>query len=157
MLYGTIALDQNGAIGLKNKIPWKVQADLEWFKELTLGHTIVIGANTYKYLPKLKNRKILVLSTKLNDSWYNCDSDTSMATVKNPNKILELKSDRKIFIAGGAKIYQTFLPYIDSLFVTHINGVHDGDVFMPPYKHFFTKERFVREFDGGHIVKCYSK
>lgn len=157
MLYGTVAIDENNVIGFGDKIPWKVPSDLEWFKELTLGHTIVVGANTYKYLPRLKNRKILVLSTKLNDSWYNYDFDTSMATIKNENKILELRNDRKIFIAGGARVYETFLPYIDSLFVTHIKGLHDGDVFMPPYKHFFTKERFVRQLGGEHIVKCYSK
>lgn len=156
MLTATVAMSLNRAIGKDGKIPWHVSDDLKWFKELTWNKTIVIGSNTYLKLPPIKNRKILVLSSRLNDSWYNYKADTCLATIKNKDEILELSKNREIIVAGGAKVYEGFLPYIDMFYVTHINGHYDGDVHMPMFEHLFNKKEVIKEF-GSHQVIKYSK
>jgi len=61
-----------------------------------------------------------------------------------------------LIVAGGAKTYINLLPYIDEFYVTHVTGSYDGDIFMPPFEHMFSKNEVVKEFDG-HKVICYSK
>ena len=149
------AMSENRVIGNKGQIPWRISNDFKWFKEFTFNKTILVGSNTYKTLPILPNRKILVLSNKLNDTWYNVATDTSMAVVCL-DEVYALDKTREIIIAGGAKVYSLFLSQITEFYVTHIKGEYEGDVFMPPFEHLFSKQELVKTF-GEHKVVKYAK
>ena len=149
------AMSENRVIGNKGQIPWRISNDFKWFKEFTFNKTILVGSNTYKTLPILPNRKILVLSNKLNDTWYNAATDTSMASVCW-DEAYALGKTREIIIAGGAKVYSLFLSQITEFYVTHIKGEYEGDVFMPPFEHLFSKQELVKTF-GEHKVVKYAK
>ena len=154
-LKAIVAMSENRAIGNKGKIPWHNKDDFHWFKEFTLNKTILVGSKTYKSLPILRHRKILVLSNKLNDCWYNVATDTAMATVCW-DEVTALSKTREVIVAGGAQVYSLFLPQIDEFYVTHIEGSYEGDVFMPIFEHLFKFNEVIREFEGGKVVK-YSK
>ena len=156
MLLGIAAVSENRAIGLKGGIPWRNSDDFKWFKEFTLNKTILVGSNTWKNLPLLPNRKILVLTNKYNDSWYSAAKDTAMATVCW-DEVTALSKTREIIVAGGAQIYNLFLPQIAEFYVTHIEGTFEADTFMPPFEHLFKFKDTVREFaTGGKVVKYHN-
>ena len=151
------AMSENRAIGKNGELPWpSVKEDFKWFKEFTLHKTILIGSTTWKNMPIIPSRKILVLSKKYVDSWYNPAKDTSMSTV-SLDEVYELNTKgRDIIVAGGAAIYTLFLPVITQFYITHIKGEYEGDTFMPPFEHLFQNQDIVTEFDGHRIVR-YSK
>jgi dihydrofolate reductase len=120
------AFDPNQVIGHKNQLPWHLPEDLQHFKEITSGHTIVMGRKTFESIGKpLPNRHNIIISSSLSSN------DINGATViKNPQEVLNLQ-DSSIYIIGGASIYEYFLPYAQRLYITHIKQAFQGDCFFP--------------------------
>jgi dihydrofolate reductase len=160
-----LAMAQNRVIGKNGGLPWpSIKEDFKWFKEFTMGGTLIVGKNTFDTLPLLKNRECLVLTRPVED----LDAYITNQYLVNNNSMtgqlitmtdLESYSDfRKdyLIVAGGAKTYIKLLPYITEFYVTHVNGTYDGDVFMPPFEDLFTHQEVVKEFDRHKVVK-YSK
>jgi dihydrofolate reductase len=83
---------------------------------------------------------------------------TSGYAVAAKGKIINDVSDLdpETIVAGGAKTYELFLPYITEFFVTHVNGSYDGDTFMSAFEHLYNKQEVVKKFDGHKVVK-YSR
>ena len=154
-MIGIAAMLKNRGIGYRGQIPWKKPDDFKWFKEFTLGKTILVGSKTFLSLPALPNRKILVLSSQLNYTWYHPQQDTAMSTVCL-DEVYQISKTREIIVAGGAQVYKLFLPQITEFYVTHIEGSYEVDTFLPPFEHFFSKNEVIREFKGGKVVKYYN-
>ena len=158
-----MAMSENRCIGKENKIPWYVPNDFKWFKEFTMGNTLIVGKNTFDTLPLLKNRECLVLVkedkimvTNPNQYLVNNNSMTGqLITMTDIESYSQFRKDYLI-VAGGAKTYIKLLPYITEFYVTHVNGNYDGDNFMPPFEDLFTHKEVVKEFDG-HKVIMYTK
>lgn len=134
MLSCIVAMDKNNIIGIKdeNKMPWHLPRDLQYFKEQTSGHTIVMGRKTFESLGRvLPNRKHIVITT----------SDTSFPdevdVIHHITDLIEIskRQDEEIFIIGGGSIYKQLLPYIDKLYVTMIDEAFTGDVNFPEIDH----------------------
>jgi len=158
-----MAMSENRCIGKENKIPWYVPNDFKWFKEFTIGGTLIVGKNTFDTLPLLKNRECLVLvkedkimAANPNQYLVNNNSMTGqLITMSDIESYSQFKRDYLI-VAGGAKTYIKLLPYITEFYVTHVNGNYDGDTFMPEFEHLFTNKEVVKEFDGHKVIK-YTK
>ena len=159
-----IAMAQNRVIGKNGGLPWpSIKEDFKWFKEFTMGNTLIVGKNTFDTLPLLKNRECLVLVkedkimvTNPNQYLVNNNSMTGqLITMTDIESYSEFRKDYLI-VAGGAKTYIKLLPYITEFYVTHVNGNYDGDTFMPEFEHLFTNKEVVKEFDG-HKVIMYTK
>ncbi len=138
------AMSLNRVIGKDGEIPWKCSDDLKWFKEFTLGETIVVGRKTYEKLPPLKNRKIIVLSKNHSP----CLSDYPSC-----DDINDLPKD--VIVAGGAKVYEELLPYCDSIYLTLIRKFVEGDTYMPLFEHLFPNEQIIKETDEYVIIRYY--
>jgi len=82
---GIAAMARNRTIGNAGKIPWHYSADFKWFREYTLNKCILVGRSTYENLPKLLNRKILVLSNSQSFSYYDWQYDSSVSTITLEN------------------------------------------------------------------------
>jgi len=131
MLSFIVAMDKNNVIGQKdeNRMPWHLPKDLQYFKERTSGHTIVMGRKTFESLGRiLPNRKHIVLTR----SNHNLPEEVEI--VHDFSKVITLNNqhpDEEFFIIGGGSIYKQFLPYADKLYVTIINEAFEGDVHFP--------------------------
>ena len=144
-----LAMSKNRCIGKDRKLPWKYSDDFKWFKEFTLNKSIVIGKNTYKTLPYLKNRTIWVLSrTGEESAGAVCATNTVYHYTTKADIIPE-----DCIIAGGKTIYELFMPRITEFYVTCINEEYDGDTFMEPFEHLFNEQEVVKEFDFGKVIK----
>ena len=154
------AMSKNRAIGLKNKIPWHIKEDFQWFKEFTIGKILVVGNKTFTSLPPLKNRNFIVLTT-CNHAYEDIyDVMNNMAfTYGGVNNVINTDNHHngELIVIGGAKTYEIFLPDITEFYVTHVNGDYEGDVFMPPFEHLFSNKELIKTFTGEHQVFKYTK
>lgn len=123
-----VAVGRNHEIGKNNSLLWYISNDLKNFKNITLGHTVVMGENTWNSLPKkpLPNRKNIVLS-------YQEGKIIEGAIVYNSidDFLDDVKPDEKIFIIGGAMIYKQFIDIVDTLYITRVDQEFDADTFFP--------------------------
>lgn len=137
MLSIIAAIGQNRELGKNNELLWHLKEDLANFKALTWDKKIVMGANTYRSLPKnLDHREYIVLSKTI--------TSIPKGTVYHDfNKLLEfLKSlDEEVMIIGGSKVYTAFLPYVQRLYLTEIKATKEADAYFPS----FDKENYQRK------------
>jgi len=159
-----IAMAENRVIGKNGGLPWpSIKEDFRWFKEFTMGNTLIVGKNTFDTLPLLKNRECLVLVKEdkimtANPNQYLVNNNSMTGKLITMTDIESYSQFRKdyLIVAGGAKTYIKLLPYITEFYVTHVNGNYDGDTFMPEFEHLFTNKEVVKEFDL-HKVIMYTK
>jgi dihydrofolate reductase len=124
------ALDQNGLIGQKGDLPWKLPADLKHFYSLTLGSPVVMGRKTFFSLKKpLSNRRNIILSRDKNYQVSGGEVVHSLAEV-----LIKTRKEKQVFIAGGASLYKQFLPLVNKMYLTFIKAKLAGDSFFPSYR-----------------------
>ena len=122
------AQDKNGGIGKNNTLPWHIPEDLKNFKKLTIDSPIIMGRKTWESLTikPLPNRRNIVLSSSIIKNVEHYD------TIEKCMEKLRNDGIKKIFIIGGAQIYDIFFQYADKLHITLINENIDGiDIWFP--------------------------
>lgn len=123
------AIDRNRALGYKNQLLFHLSADLKRFKELTTGHTIIMGRHTFESLPKgaLPNRRNIVLSSNNELSFPNAEVFSSLELA-----LSHCSNDEKVFIIGGAEVYKQAIEKADELYLTEIDAMaSNADVYFP--------------------------
>ncbi len=123
-----VAVAENLAIGKNNNLLWHIPNDLKRFKQITTGHTIIMGKRTYLSLPKrpLPNRRSIVITDVTGEVIEGCEMAYSIQEA-----IDKCKPSEENFIIGGASVYRQFLPYTDRLYLTQVHKIFEGDVFFP--------------------------
>ena len=124
------AVAENGAIGSENKLIYWLPNDLRRFKQLTTGHTIIMGRRTFESLPKgaLPNRRNIVLSRSEREI-IGCEV---YHTLKNA--LAHCQEDEDVYIIGGASVYKQALPLADRLCLTEVHDTPQAaDTFFPSY------------------------
>jgi len=124
-----VAIDKNYGIGKNNDLLTYLPADLKRFKQLTTGHTIVMGRKTFESLPNgaLPNRKNIVLTSSKSYQAANCVVVNSVQAALN-----ECNAESNCFIIGGGEIYKLFFPKATHLNITKIHHAFvDVDTFFP--------------------------
>ncbi len=129
MLSIIVAKASNNVIGKDNALIWHLPEDLKRFKQLTTGHTIIMGRKTFESLGRiLPNRKHVILC---NDAEMNID-DERVEVLEDISMLDKyIKSDEENFIIGGATIYKLLMPYANKMYITEINQEFEGDVSFP--------------------------
>ena len=131
MIAAIVAVDNDWGIGYNNQLLENIPEDLKRFKELTTRHTVVMGTNTWKSLPKkpLPNRRNIILSRK--KEVYPHDEYLRM-TEKEFGYWLEDHPKETVFIIGGARTYAEYLDICDVIYLTKIYKSHDNiDAYFP--------------------------
>lgn len=135
-----LAVDKNYGIGKDGKIPWKSKKDMAQFKEITTGHTVIMGRKTWDSLPEkhrpLSNRRNIVITSKMENMI--CDEyDAIYTNIEDAVKyetIISIQNEKhpKVFIIGGASLYNYCLdhPLLKEIYLTTINVDYDCDIFV---------------------------
>ncbi len=123
-----VAIAQNFAIGKNNELLFHLPADLKRFKQITTGHSIIMGRNTLLSLPKwpLPNRRHIVITDKPDDKFEGCEVVFSI-----DEAIEKVKDEKEAFVIGGGMIYRQFYPIAGKLYLTLVHQDFDADVFFP--------------------------
>lgn len=129
------AIGKNKELGKKGDLIWHIPEDLKYFKEKTMGKTIIMGKKTFNSLPRLlPGRKHVILSE---DDEFNKDIGDSIVFYNKAELIkyinTELK-DEEAFIVGGASMYTMFIDICDKMYLTRIDAEDkDADVYFPKF------------------------
>ena len=129
MLSIIVAKASNNVIGKNNSLIWHLPEDLKRFKELTTGHTIIMGRRTFESLGRvLPNRKHVILC---NDMQMDVEDDR--IEILEDISMLDkyINSEEENFVIGGATIYRLLMPYASKMYITEIDQEFDGDVSFP--------------------------
>ncbi|WP_024611648.1 type 3 dihydrofolate reductase [Pseudoalteromonas sp. TB64] len=124
------AMANNRVIGLDNKMPWHLPADLQHFKKVTTGKPVIMGRKTFESIGRpLPGRRNIIITR---NSEYQA---VGIETVTTPEAALELVCDvEEVMIIGGGNIYQQFLERTDRLYLTFIDLDVKGDTQFPDYQ-----------------------
>lgn len=159
MLYIIVSVSMNKRIiGVDNKLPWRISADLKYFKQKTIGNTVIMGRKTYDSIGKaLPNRRNIVVSSNLKLNIDGCE------VVDSIDKAISLTNkDEEVFIIGGANIYSQTINKADKIFLTEVSYPEnkEGDAFFPNIdmdvweeesREYFTKDE-KNEYDYSFVV-----
>lgn len=124
------AIDRQRAIGLNNRLLFWLPNDLKHFKQLTTGHTVLMGRRTFESLPKgaLPNRRNLVLTSNPD---FACPGAERFATLDDA--LAHCRPDEQVYVIGGASLYRQAMPLADELCLTEIDAeAPEADTFFPP-------------------------
>lgn len=141
------AVAENGVIGSKNDIPWRISEDFKRFKRLTLGHPCIMGRSTFDSLPApsrpLPGRENVVLTLNRN---YQPPGVTVLHGFDEAVSYVRAKGEAKAYVTGGSSIYRLALQVADTLELTHVRREVPGDVRFPEYE----KEKWQEVFSEDH-------
>ncbi|WP_257352357.1 dihydrofolate reductase [Pseudalkalibacillus decolorationis] len=120
-----VAVAKNRVMGKDNDLPWHLPEDLKWFKNVSMGHTIIMGRNTYESIGKpLPGRKNVIITT---DKSYIAEGCIVTHSIE---EALEQNGEEQIVI-GGAQVFKQVLPITDRIYLTQIDEEFEGDTFFP--------------------------
>lgn len=123
-----VAMGVKNEIGFENQLLWHLPKDLKHFKEITSGHSVIMGRKTYESIGKpLPNRTNIVVSRK--NDWFE-EGILIVGSIKEAIKFAK-KIDEEIFIIGGGKIYEQTMDIVDKLEVTLVKADLEADTFFP--------------------------
>lgn len=125
----SVAMAENRVIGIENRMPWHLSADLQNFKKITMGKPILMGRRTYESIGRpLPGRKNIIISRNPNYKQDGCQVYQSIE--------LALQScieSEELMIIGGASFYQAMLPIASHLYLTQIYQSFEGDTYFPEF------------------------
>ena len=127
IISAVVVVDENNGIGKNNQLLVHFPADLKRFKNITTGHTIIMGRKTFESMGRaLPNRRNIVISRQ---------ADLSLPGAEITNSIEDAlalcKNDKEVFIIGGAEIFKQALPLLSRIYLTRIQKVFNADTFFP--------------------------
>lgn len=120
------AVADNNVIGGNNKLLWHLPADLKRFKQLTLGHPVIMGRKTFESIGKPLPGRENVVITRNPD--FKAEGITVLSSL---DEVLKKFSGQDVFIIGGAEIYAQSMSLADKIFLTRIYQLFEGDSFFP--------------------------
>jgi dihydrofolate reductase len=122
-----VAIAENNAIGKDNGLLWSLPTDLKHFKQITNGHTIIMGRKTFDSMGKpLPNRRNIVITRNPDLTIPGAEVTTNL-----DDALALCKEEQEVFIIGGAEIYKKALDITDRIYLTTVHQRFDGDAYFP--------------------------
>jgi dihydrofolate reductase len=119
-------MERSRGIGQNGKIPWHLPADLARFKQLTMGHSVIMGKKTFESIGRaLPGRRNIVLTRDPNYSALGCDVASSL------EKAFAIAGDGEVFVIGGGEVYRAAMPYAKKVYLTVVDADLPADVYFP--------------------------
>jgi dihydrofolate reductase len=127
IISAVVAIAENNAIGKNNQLLWRLPNDLKHFRQITTGHTVIMGRKTYDSVGKpLPNRRNIII-TRQKMEIAGCE------VVASVEEALALcAGEPEVFIVGGAEIYKLAMPVTNRIYLTIVHQAFDADAYFPP-------------------------
>lgn len=130
-----VAMAANRVIGRDNALPWRLPADLRRFKQVTMGHTLVMGRKTYDSIGRpLPGRRTVVVTRQPGWSPQGAKETDGVQVVPSLDDALATASgESEVFVAGGGEMFRAILPRADRIHLTRIDAEISGDTTFPEF------------------------
>lgn len=144
-----VAVAQNGIIGTGGTMPWHITEDFRHFKEVTLGHSVIMGRKTYESIGRpLPRRRNIVITRNTDLRIEGCEMAPSLEAA-----VAMCEGEEEVFIIGGGQIYHQAMPLAHKLYITHVGVDVEGDTRFPEIDGSWCevkREEFARGKDFEH-------
>lgn len=154
-----VAIGKNRELGKGDKLVWRIPADVQRFRDLTLGHPLIMGRKTFESIlgyrgSSLPDRTNIVITR---DKDWEYEGAVVVHTLEDALEVAKKSpGSEEIHIGGGAEIYKLALPRMDKLYLTLIDAEDkEADIFFPAYEDQFTKKVFEEEHEWNGIKYTY--
>ena len=124
-----VAAAENGVIGVENRLPWRLSADLARFKQLTMGHHLIMGRKTYESIGRPLPGRITVVLTRT--AGIDVPNVQVARSLDEAFAQAEARGDDEPFVCGGAEVYAQALPECDRCYLTVVERQYTGDAIFP--------------------------
>ena len=124
------AVDECGGIGKNNRLPWRLSADLQRFKTLTMGHHLIVGRKTYESIGRLLPGRTMIVVTR--NPAFGEEGILVAESFQQAFDLAEARREEEVFVIGGAEIFRETLPLADRLYLTRVHACLPVDVYFPP-------------------------
>lgn len=150
-LTAVVAMTSERVIGRGGQLPWRLPADMAFFKRITTGHTVVMGRKTYESIGRpLPNRRNIVLTR--DPMW----SAAGVEVIRDPAELASLPDlGSRVFVIGGAEIYAALQPWIDEWLVSHVFENHPGDTFLADFETEFPNVEVVETHETFEVRRHF--
>lgn len=128
-----VAADLHNGIGANNGLLWQIPADMHYFKEITVGHHVLMGKNTYlsipnKYRPLVERTNIVISQ----DKSFETEGAKVFSNIEEGIQFAEENGEKELMIIGGGKIYEASLKKVKRIYLTRVNHTFaQADTFFP--------------------------
>ncbi|HWP45345.1 MAG TPA: dihydrofolate reductase [Blastocatellia bacterium] len=142
-----VAMDEKRGIGRDNRLPWRLSADMKRFRELTMGHHMIMGRKTFESISKpLPGRETIIVTR---DPDYSAEGCLIAHSVEDALRLARERGEGEVFIVGGAEIYAQTLARADRMYLTRVHTVTEADTFFPEWDEaaWVEKESFYHPAD----------
>ena len=147
-----VAMAENRVIGIENRLPWRLPADLRWFRQQTLGKPVVMGRRTFESIGRaLPGRDNLVISRDPTYAAVGCRMAHSIDAA-----LTRVATAPEVMIIGGASLYQQLLPRAHRLYLTTVHTEIEGDAWFPAIDpaQWQTREVHTVAADSENPIAC---
>jgi dihydrofolate reductase len=141
------AMDRKRGIGVDNNLPWRLSADLKRFRELTMGHHIIVGRKTFESIGRpLPGRRMIVVTR---DGNYKADGCDVAHSVEDAINLARERGEIEVFICGGSEIYARSIEIVDRMYLTLVEAEVAADTFFPEFdeREWSERESFYQPAD----------
>ena len=122
-----VAMERNRVIGRDGDLPWHLSADLKRFKQLTMGHHIIMGRKTFDSIGRLLPGRASVIVTRQADF----EIEGAIVTHSLTDAIRAARNDDEVFVIGGEEIYRQALSLVERIYLTEVEADIAGDATFP--------------------------
>jgi dihydrofolate reductase len=157
MITAVLACDEEWGIGKDNNLPWPHNSkDLQWFKKVTTGKTVVMGKRTWNSLPvkPLPNRHNIVVTRSME---YAPNVEAIQADIVKSRLMFLSRNGEDVCVIGGAQLVEMLLPIIDEIWLSRIRGTYECDTYLPSALIELTYDLYSSEWDDGVYVDKWRK
>jgi len=124
-----VAMAKNRVIGAEGKIPWYLPNELQLFKQVTMGHHIVMGRKTFESIGRLLPGRTTVIVTRQMEFAV----PGAVVVHSLEEALARCSGDSEIFVIGGGELYRAAMPHADRIYLTVVDAEPAGDTQMPAF------------------------
>jgi dihydrofolate reductase len=126
-----VAMDERRGIGVDNRLPWRLSADLQRFKALTMGHHLIMGRRTYESIGRpLPGRTTVVLTR---NPAFRPEGCLVAGSLEAALALAEGRGETEAFVVGGSAVFAAALPLAQRIYLTQVHALTPADVFFPAF------------------------
>lgn len=141
-----VAMDERRGIGKQGRLPWRLSTDLQRFRQLTMGHHIVVGRKTFESIGKpLAGRQMIIVTRDPNYKIADCFTAHS---IRDAIELARAGGETELFICGGADVYAQTLDLAERLYLTEVHADCDADTFFPE----FNRDDWIEQSSEPHAA-----
>jgi len=124
-----VAVSENNVIGNRGELPWKLPNDLKHFKDVTVGHPIIMGRKTYESIGRVLPDRLNIIISRQED--YEVKDAVVVHSFEEALKRCEYEETGEVCVIGGGEIYKQALPFVNRIHLTRVHTDIEGDTVFP--------------------------